>query len=49
MLDVKDFPIFGRVTEAAAVLSRTVLRVTRRATVTTTFDSISAAVLEATA
>ena len=49
VLDVNDFPSFGMVPEASARLARAVLRVTRRATVTTTFECNSAAVLEATA
>jgi ribosomal protein S6--L-glutamate ligase len=52
VLDVNDFPSFGRVPEAASRLARTVLRVTRRTTATAAhaaFDSPNAPVLEATA
>jgi ribosomal protein S6--L-glutamate ligase len=52
VLDVNDFPGFGRVPEAASRLARTVLRVTRRnaaAPVHATVDSPTLSVLEATA
>jgi ribosomal protein S6--L-glutamate ligase len=52
VLDVNDFPSFGRVPEAASRLARTVLRVTRRTAAPAAhaaFDSPHASVLEATA
>ena len=52
VLDVNDFPSFGKVPEAAARLARTVLRVTRRGATTGSnarFRSTFAPVLEATA
>jgi ribosomal protein S6--L-glutamate ligase len=52
VLDINDFPGFGKVLDAAERLARTVLRVTRRnalAATTDTFDSAFAPALEATA
>jgi ribosomal protein S6--L-glutamate ligase len=53
VLDINDFPSFGRVPQAAEQLARTVLRVIRRnaiaAATTDRFDSTFAPVMEATA
>jgi ribosomal protein S6--L-glutamate ligase len=54
VLDVNDFPSFGRIAQAAERLARTVLRVTRRNAVAaertrTVYDATLAPVIEATA
>jgi ribosomal protein S6--L-glutamate ligase len=54
VLDVNDFPSFGRIAQAAERLARTVLRVTRRNAVAaertgTVYDATLAPVMEATA